>query len=288
MKYLTSLAFVAFLWALWPLHSSSELIVNVSKNKTHPYDGIVRQIISGNSSTDTVTIEYNLVSNSNIKSIYGCKSQLFFIFLQADGTLVTLLTDFRTNTQITRVILAGEEELNEPRAQTLCFITSFTNDLITPEAVMKLRQKNPGAVRTADDDLGETVIETSIRLQIRSYALISSHLSKMCRGDTFSSQNELSNIFEGNNGKLTAVTSESGYENLQKCYYLDYHESNNMACICSRQICFHWIPCALKYCKNRGDDGEMTEHRCGIKTCQKCTTFRYKTKTKLHCLWDDQ
>lgn len=264
MKYLTSLAFVAFLWALWPLHSSSELIVNVSKNKTHPYDGIVRQIISGNSSTDTVTIEYNL----------------------ADGTLITLLTDFRTNSQITRIILAGEEELNEPRAQTLCFITSFTNDLITPEAVMKLRQKNPGAVRTADDDLGETVIETSIRLQIRSYALISSHLSKMCGRDTFSSQNELSNIFEGNNGKLQAVISESGYENLQNCYYLDYHESNNIACICSRQICFHWIPCALKYCKNRGEDGETTEHRCGIKTCQKCTTFRYKTKTKLHCLWD--
>ena len=69
MKYLTSLAFVAFLWALWPLHSSSELIVNVSKNKTHPYDGIVRQIISGNSSTDTVTIEYNLVCNLNKKKI---------------------------------------------------------------------------------------------------------------------------------------------------------------------------------------------------------------------------
>ena len=77
-----------------------------------------------------------------------------------------------------------------------------------------------------------------------------------------------------------------GYENLQNCYYLDYHESNNIACICSRQICFHWIPCALKYCKNRGEDGETTEHRCGIKTCQKCTTFRYKTKTKLQCLWD--
>ena len=80
MKYLTSLAFVAFLWALWPLHSSSELIVNVSKNKTHPYDGIVRQIISGNSSTDTVTIEYNLVCNLNFKKIYGCNSQPIFVF----------------------------------------------------------------------------------------------------------------------------------------------------------------------------------------------------------------
>ena len=56
-----SFAFVAFLWALWPPHSLSELIVNVSRNKTHPNDGIVRQIITGNSSTDTVTIEYNEV-----------------------------------------------------------------------------------------------------------------------------------------------------------------------------------------------------------------------------------
>ena len=47
---------------------------------------------------------------------------------------MTLLTDFRTNVQITRIIIAGEEELNEPRAQTLCFVSSFTNDLIPPEA----------------------------------------------------------------------------------------------------------------------------------------------------------
>ena len=48
--------------------------------------------------------------------------------MQADGTLITYLTDFRTNSQILRLIIPGEEELNEPRAQIVCFVSSFNND----------------------------------------------------------------------------------------------------------------------------------------------------------------
>ena len=152
---------------------------------------------------------------------------------------------------------------------------------------MKLRQKNPGAIRTADDDLGEVIQDSSLKLLTRSYALISSHLSKMCRGDAFSSQHELSNIFEVNNDKVQAVSqNEAGYNDLGRCYSLEYH--NPRACICARQVCLNWIPCELKYCKNQDEDGQMTEHRCGIKTCQKCMTFRYRTKSKLQCLWDEQ
>jgi len=54
-------AFVTFLWALWPPFSLCELIVNVSRNRTHPLDGIVRQVITGNSSTELVTVEYKEV-----------------------------------------------------------------------------------------------------------------------------------------------------------------------------------------------------------------------------------
>ena len=55
-------------------------------------------------------------------------------------------------------------------------------------------------------------------------------------------------------------------------------------CICSRQVWINWYPCSLKYCRNHEGDGE---HRCGIKTCQKCLTFRYRAKSKLHCSWDE-
>ena len=134
-------AFVAFLWALWPPFGLCELIVNVSRNRTHPLDGIVRQVITGNSSTELVTVEYKEVKakryiNQNCQTIFAFPKIIvyFFYMYQSDGTIVTLLTDFRTNVQITRLIIAGEEELNEPRAQTLCFVSSFTNDLIPPEA----------------------------------------------------------------------------------------------------------------------------------------------------------
>jgi len=263
-------AFVAFLWALWPPYSLSELIVNVSRNRTHPFDGTVRQIITGNSSTELVSLEYK----------------------ESDGTIVTLLTDFRTNVQITRLVVAGEEELNEPRAQTLCFVSSFTNDLIPPEAVMKLRQKNPGTIRVADEDLGEIVQDSSLKLFSKSVALISYQLPKMCRGDVLSSHHEIANILEGRNNNKDKVQDVSqndlAYDELQRCYTLPYNEDRRKSCICARSVNLNWIPCALKYCRQKDGDGQMVEQRCGIKTCRKCLTFRYRAKSKLHCLWDEQ
>ena len=62
---------------------------------------IFKQTVSGNSSTDTVTIDY----------------------VEPDGTRVTQLTDFRMHTQVTRVILLGEEELYEPAFQASTILT---------------------------------------------------------------------------------------------------------------------------------------------------------------------
>ena len=97
-------------------------------------------------------------------------------------------------------------------------------------------------------------------------------------------QHELFNILGGNLQKVDATSQkDEGYEELQRCF------SNNItstedSCICSRQVWINWYPCALKYCRNHEGDGE---HRCGIKTCQKCLTFRYRAKSKLHCSWDE-
>merc|ERR1712021_162910 len=62
------LAFVAFFWALWPCRTATELTVNVSRNKTNPEIGKIRQSITGNSSTETVTIEFKEVD----PSLYVC------------------------------------------------------------------------------------------------------------------------------------------------------------------------------------------------------------------------
>lgn len=58
--------FLAFFWALWPCRTASELIVNVSRNKTHPDIGVTRQSITGNASTETVTLEFKEVRKSVI------------------------------------------------------------------------------------------------------------------------------------------------------------------------------------------------------------------------------
>ena len=163
---------------------------------------------------------------------------------------------------------------------------------------MKLRQKNPGAIRVADEDLGEIVQDSSLKLFSKSLALISYQLPKMCRGDNvISSHHEIANILEGrtsnnnndinnNKDRVQEVSqNDLGYDELQRCYSLPYNEDNRRkSCICARSVNLSWIPCALKYCRQK--DG--VEQRCGIKTCKKCLTFRYRAKSKLHCLWDEQ
>ena len=143
--------------------NNGDLIINVgytSPDEETP-TAIYRQVISGNSSTDTVVIEY----------------------MEPDGTLVTQQTDFRMQSQIMRVIIPGEEELGQPLFQALCFVSYFNGDLIPPEAVMKLRQKHPGALRTAEDDQGDIIQESPLSLtsNLPKLAAISSHLSSLCK-----------------------------------------------------------------------------------------------------------
>ena len=146
-----------------PTNPNGDLVINVGY--TSPDDesptSIYRQVITGNSSTDTVAIE----------------------FTEIDGTLVTQLTDFRMQSQIMRVIILGEEELSQPMFQVLCFVSYFKGDLIPPEAVMKLRQKHPGALRTAEDDMGDIVQDLPLRItpSVSKLTAISSHLPSLCK-----------------------------------------------------------------------------------------------------------
>jgi len=243
---------------------------------------IFKQAVSGNSSTDTVTID----------------------FTEPDGTRVTQLTDFRMHTQVTRLILVGEEELNEPAYQVLCFVSAFTGDLIPPEAVMKLRQKHPGTVRVAETDEGNVVQDSPLLVKMSTASQsppmanvkksISSHLPSLCkdaRRSTFTSSHEIHSILQRQKAGLPPSDSDveamaepgAGYLDggLERC---GSAAKVNGQCQCTRAVDFYWYPCALKYCRNQDSDGE---HRCGIRTCKKTLTFRYPAKSKLHCLWDE-
>ena len=67
--------------------------------------------------------------------------------------------------------------------QAFCFVSSYSGDLIPPEAVMKLRQKNPTTVRVADEDRGEVVQDSPLKIvnDRGGMAVISSHLAHFCR-----------------------------------------------------------------------------------------------------------
>jgi len=312
---------------------SSDLVINVGVAST-PEEAeeaereggggvspMYRQVVSGNSSTDTVTLEYQ----------------------EPDGTLVTQLTDFRTQAQVTRIILLGEEEQGEPVHQVLCFVSAFTGDLIPPEAVMKLRQKHPGTVRIAESDEGEVVQDSAYNVRMTTSMgaggramssggggiyQISSHLAGLCRdakATTFTSSHELHAILQeaakkmamgsnklvsedNNNSELDSssqlklafqslVEKFPRYETLPRCaslisqgdddvtaYYVNDVITTATACQCTKQVMFNWYPCALKYCRNQDGEGE---HRCGIRTCKKIQTFRYPVKSRLHCSWDE-
>ena len=157
--------------------NNGDLVINVGYASTDDDvspTAIYRQIISGNSSTDTVVIEYS----------------------EPGGTLITQLTDFRMQSQIMRIIIPGEEELGQPLFQVVCFVSYFNGDLIPPEAVMKLRQKHPGALRTAEDDQGEVLQECdlSINSTPSKLATISSHLSSLCKDARTTRYGHLKNL----------------------------------------------------------------------------------------------
>jgi len=233
-------------------------------------EAVYKQTISGNSSTDTVTLDY----------------------VEPDGSVVTQLTDFRHSVQVTRVVLLGEEELQEPSHQVLCFVSAFTGDLIPPEAVMKLRQKHPGTVRVAESDEGEVVQDSQYLFKYKYAYRISSHLSALCKDakkSTYTSSHELHTILTSEASHLVESLTDKfpGYESLPRCATLSENALTGdkllmLPCQCSRQVFFLWYPCALKYCRNQ--DGNET--RCGIKTCRKTKTFRYPAKSKFHCRWD--
>ncbi|XP_040583430.1 out at first protein [Lepeophtheirus salmonis] len=255
-----------FLSFCFPSHDC--LIVNVRANVDESVSAYYRQDILGNSSSETVLIQYSL----------------------ADGSLISQLTDFRMSSQIVRILIPGEEELDQPMYQGLCFVSSYGGDLIPPEAVMKLRQKHPATLRIAEQDNGEIVQDSSLSLK-RSparLAALSTHLSQFCpptQGNhILSSHHELFSILEKSNGpKISEVSQKNveNYELLPRCFS---SKDPNLTCICSLRICFNWFPCALKYCSNKEGEGE---HRCGIKTCRKCMTYRYPVRSKNLCHWDE-
>merc|ERR1712228_829273 len=84
---------------------------------------------------------------------------------------------------------------------------------------------------------------------------------------------------EGRKEVTSLLVPSQQYSGLSRCAQLSYEDTE--ACLCVLESCIHWYPCSLKYCRNSG--GEGGEHRCGIRTCSKCTEMRFTAKSKVYC-----
>lgn len=243
-----------------------QLVINVSKGSDQA--PVIQQSIRGNTTADTVVIE----------------------FLTPGGDAVTQVTDFRSKVTLTRYMVPGEEDLGQPLYQVFCFVSAYSGDMIPSEAVTKLRQKLPGTVRLADENRGTVVQDNPVRLNQSGFSAVSGQLSGLCREaamTTFSSEHELSKILPAKQipaDLLLSVKEESGvsYANAARCADTS-SITPSLACKCSLSSCVWWYPCSLKFCRNLNADGE---HRCGIRTCSRCTVHNYLAPDPASCPWD--
>nr|XP_054368211.1 POU domain, class 2, transcription factor 3 isoform X3 [Mirounga angustirostris] len=98
-----------------------------------------------------------------------------------DGTLVSFTADFKKDVKIFRALILGELEKGQSQFQALCFVTRLHhNEIIPSEAMAKLRQKNPRAVRQAEEVRGPEHLHMDIAVNFSQGGLLSPHLRNVC------------------------------------------------------------------------------------------------------------
>ncbi|XP_039327237.1 out at first protein homolog isoform X2 [Saimiri boliviensis] len=98
-----------------------------------------------------------------------------------DGTLVSFTADFKKDVKIFRALILGELEKGQSQFQALCFVTRLQhNEIIPSEAMAKLRQKNPRAVRQAEEVRGPEQLHMDVAVNFSRGGLLSPHLHNVC------------------------------------------------------------------------------------------------------------
>lgn len=249
--------------------SNLQLLINV-KNQG---GDVMLENITANVSEDTITLE----------------------FMRLDGIYVSQLVDFTNEVEAVKVVIPGEEELRQGGHQTLCFLThSAQADFIAPDAMAKLRQKNPGTIRTAEEDKGWRQT-TATAWAGRTTKLLSPAAARHCApakdrvylraadlarwaprpGLEQSSYTSLVTPFPAH-----ALISDSldGKQVVGACVS---EKTGDKECICHFEVCVNWYPCGLKYCKGKPQGGYS--YRCGIKTCHRCYRYHFYVRQRFAC-----
>ncbi|CAA9998741.1 unnamed protein product [Nesidiocoris tenuis] len=134
---------------------NTQLLINV-KNQG---GDVLQETITANVTDDTVTLE----------------------FQRSDGTLITQLIDFRAEVQILKALVLGEEERGQSQYQVMCFVCHVNKDeFISSDAMSKLRQKNPGTLRTPEIEKEKELYDMNMLVEVSRSAAISRHIASLC------------------------------------------------------------------------------------------------------------
>ncbi|CAH4037610.1 out at first protein [Pieris brassicae] len=262
---------VSFILLISSIRSSNlQLLINVRNQG----GDVLQENITANVSEDTVTLD----------------------FLRLDGTYVSQLVDFTNEVEAMKVIIPAEEELGQSGYQTLCFLTHAAQaDFIAPDAMAKLRQKNAGTVRVAEEDKGWRQT-TATAWASRVTRLLSPAAARHCASakdhvylraadltrwaprpgmEHSSYASEVSPFPEH---ALASDTSD-GSPFVPACVA---ETDSAHECICHFEVCVNWYPCGLKYCKGKPQGG--LSYRCGIKTCHRCYRYHFYVRHRDTCL----
>ncbi|KAG5843782.1 hypothetical protein ANANG_G00154560 [Anguilla anguilla] len=171
-------------------------------------------------------------------------------FKQGDGTLITFVADFKQDVKIFRALVLGELERGQSQYQALCFIARLShNEIIPSESMARLRQKNPRAVRSAEERRGVEQLTMSAAVNLSRAWQLSAHIHNVCgeaRESIYAREADVKHWLEqGAEGSV--------FEALPR----------RRACrSCSRAA-------------RREPAGKSSPYKCGIKSCSKGYRFDY-------------
>ncbi|CAG6003507.1 unnamed protein product [Menidia menidia] len=193
--------------------------------------------------------------------------------------------------KIFRALILGELERGQNQYQALCFISRLSrNEIIPSESMARLRQKNPQAIRLAEERRGLEQLTMSALVNLSRVWQLSSHIHNMC-----SEAQEAIYVREadikywldkGVDGSIFEVLPQT----TEAPSFKACHSTKDLwqPCICTYSLRLEWYPCLLKYCRSRDTTGKGTTYKCGIKSCSKGYHFTYYVPQKQLCLWDEE
>ncbi|KAB5522630.1 hypothetical protein PHYPO_G00161720 [Pangasianodon hypophthalmus] len=208
-------------------------------------------------------------------------------FRHTDGTLITFLADFKRHVKILRALVLGEPERGQTQYQGLCFISRLEHGEIIPsEAMVRLRQKNPHVVRTAEEKRGLERLSMNMAVNLTLSWHLSSHIRSLCRDAQdfiYTREQDVKYWLEkGVEGSIFKVFPQNvETTGLPSC---SATTDPWQPCLCSYTLRLEWYPCMLKYCRGHGS----SPYKCGIRSCSKAYRFDFYTSRKQLCMWDEE